>query len=326
MRRTPTLLAAATLALAGCARGPDKDAVLGTLEWDRIELTADTPAPEPVLEWLVREGDTVAANQPLMKLDSRRIEADVAAQRADLARLEAALSLAHAGPRQEEILEGEARLRRAESVRLNATQEVVRARMMHERKMIADADLDRFEATAKAAVADHDAAKATLAALKNGTRPEDIAQAEAARDSAKAHLAQLEVSLERLTIRAPRAGRVDSLPMKPGDMPARGAVVAVMLAGDRPYARVYVPERVRATVREGDRFRVKVEGYEQPFLARVRHVESQATFTPYFALHGDDASRLTYLAELTLESDAALKLPAGLPVQATPEAAATAGK
>jgi HlyD family secretion protein len=113
--------------------------------------------------------------------------------------------------------------------------------------------------------------------------------------------------------------------MKPGDMPARGAVVAVMLAGERPYARVYVPERVRATVREGDRFQVSVEGIAQPFPARVRHLESQATFTPYFALHGDDASRLTYLAELTLEGEAALKLPAGLPVQARPDPAASAG-
>src|SRR5436190_2536314 len=148
-------------------------------------------------------------------------------------------------------------------------------RLMRERGMVAVAELDRAEATEKAAVADLDAAKATLAALKNGTRPEDITQAEAARDVAKAKLAQLEVSLDRLTIRAPRAGRVDSLPMKLGDMPARGAVVAVLLAGDRPYARVYVPERVRATVREGDRFQVQVEGYDQPFAARVRHLESQ---------------------------------------------------
>ena len=323
MPRTPTLLVVAgVLALAGCGRGPDKDAVLGTLEWDRIELTADAPAPEPVTEWLVKEGDTVAANQPLVKMDTRRVEADVAAQRAELARLEAAAALAHAGPRHEEILEGEARTRRAESVALNAKQDLVRTRQMYERRMIAVAEVDRAVATEKAAVADLDAAKATLAALKNGTRPEDIAQAEAARDAAKARLAQLEVSLERLTIRAPRAGRVDSLPMKPGDMPARGAVVAVMLAGDKPYARVYVPERVRATVREGDRFQVNVEGYAEPFPARVRHLESQATFTPYFALHGDDASRLTYLAELTLEGDAALKLPAGLPVQAKPEASA----
>jgi HlyD family secretion protein len=48
----------------------------------------------------------------------------------------------------------------------------------------------------------------------------------------------------------------------------------------------------------------------------VRHLESQSTFTPYYALTGDDASRLTYLAELTLDDDSALALPAGLPVQA----------
>jgi HlyD family secretion protein len=37
-------------------------------------------------------------------------------------------------------------------------------------------------------------------------------------------------------------------------------------------------------------------------------------FTPYYALIGDDAARLSYLAEVSLGKDAA-SLPAGLPLR-----------
>jgi len=302
------------LAAGGCEPDRGEHALLGTLEWDRVELTAE--ASEPVREWLVREGDTVVADQPLLQLDARRTQADVAALTGELARLDAVLVEQKSGPRREVILEAEARASRATSMRVNAEQDLARAKAMRERGLMPKADLDRAEAQARAAQADVAAAQAAVSELRNGTRPEQIAQTEAARASASARLDGLRVTLERLTVRAPRAGRVDSLPMKPGDQPARGATVAVLLAGERPYARVYVPERVRKDTREGDRYLVRATGYPEAYPARLRHIESQPTFTPYYALTGDDASRLTYLAELELEGDEARRLPAGLPVQA----------
>jgi HlyD family secretion protein len=59
-----------------------------------------------------------------------------------------------------------------------------------------------------------------------------------------------------------------------------------------------------------------VQGVDGAFAATIRSLRSDPAFTPYFALTGDDASRLAYRAELVLEGDAAKKLPAGLPVQA----------
>ena len=50
--------------------------------------------------------------------------------------------------------------------------------------------------------------------------------------------------------------------------------------------------------------------------ARVRSIRSEAAFTPYYALTGDDASRLMYRAELVLQGEAARQLPAGLPLSA----------
>ena len=43
-------------------------------------------------------------------------------------------------------------------------------------------------------------------------------------------------------------------------------------------------------------------------------IRSEPVFTPYYALVGEDAARLSYLAEIQLGADAAT-LPAGLPLQ-----------
>ena len=43
-------------------------------------------------------------------------------------------------------------------------------------------------------------------------------------------------------------------------------------------------------------------------------IRSEPAFTPYYALTGKDAARLSYLAEVSLDRDAA-DLPAGVPVR-----------
>jgi len=93
-----------------------------------------------------------------------------------------------------------------------------------------------------------------------------------------------------------------------------GAPVAILLAGDAPYARIYVPVQQRAGVHVGDAIDVFVAGREHPYAGKVRMIRSEPDFTPYYALIGDDAARLSYLAEVTLGPDAA-ELPAGLPVR-----------
>jgi HlyD family secretion protein len=104
------------------------------------------------------------------------------------------------------------------------------------------------------------------------------------------------------------------LPFELGERPAAGAVVAVVLVGETPYARVYVPEQVRAKIAAGSEAQVFVDGIEQPFAARVRRVSSDAVFTPFFALTEYDRTRLSYLAEVVLEGKA-LELAAGIPVE-----------
>ena len=74
-----------------------------------------------------------------------------------------------------------------------------------------------------------------------------------------------------------------------------------------------MPEPLRAGVKPGQAARVFVDGREGSIAGHVRMVRSEPSFTPYYALSGDDAARLSYLAEGVL--DAPIDLPAGVPVR-----------
>ena len=108
---------------------------------------------------------------------------------------------------------------------------------------------------------------------------------------------------------------IEALPYKLGEQPAAGGPVVVMLADGTPYARVYVPEPLRSRFMAGSKVRATVDGEAQAFNGTVRYVSAEASFTPYYALTQKDRSRLSYLAEVTLDDARASRLPAGVPVQ-----------
>lgn len=299
--------------LGGCEAN-DPPPLLGTLEWDRIGIPAE--ASETVLNWQVAEGDQVTAGQLLLQLDPRRLDAQVAQASAEVAQAQARLEELSNGARSEVIEAAQASLVRAHADATASAQNFQRIATLYQLKQVAIAELDRARASRDESAAAVTNADAQLRELTNGTRSEQLAQASAALQAARSQLTRLQLNREHLDIRAPRAGRVDALPFKPGDQPPMNAEVVSLLVGQSPYARLFVPASQRSRLKIGDYLQVTVEGTEAPLTGKVRSISSTASFTPYYALTGDDASRLVYRAELLLEGAEASHLPAGLPVQA----------
>jgi len=304
------LLPVVLLAVAGCSKSPPQ--ALGTLEYDRITLPA--PAAERVVAIDVREGERVKAGQALLQLDPTHTQSELAAAEAQAQQQREVLAELQAGPRGEDIERARANLAAAQAQAREARAYYDRLVPLKGNGYVAAADLDRARAAAGNAEGQVAAARAALDELLHGTRPEQIAQAQAAVAAATAQASAQQVLLGKLAVVAPRAGRIDSLPYKLGDQAPMGAPVAILLTGDAPYARIYVPEQQRARVHIGDAIRVFVSGRDQPYAGKVRMIRSEPDFTPYYALIGDDAARLSYLAEVALGADAA-ELPAGLPVR-----------
>ncbi len=309
MQAMRMLVVAAAMSIAGCAKAPPQ--VLGTLEWDRITLPA--PVAEKIVRIDVREGQQVAAGALLLQLELTRMQSQLAAAQAQAQQSRDALAELQAGPRSEQIAQARATLAALQAQAADTRAYYERLRPLGQRKLVAAADVDRARAAAGNADGQVRAAQAALDELLHGTRRERIAQGEAATAAAQAQAAVQAASLDKLNVVAPRAGRVDSLPYKLGDQAPVGAPLAILLVGDAPHARVYVPERMRANVKPGQAAQVFVDGRAGSLAGHVRMVRSEPSFTPYYALSGDDAERLSYLAEIVL--DAPVDLPAGIPVR-----------
>ena len=79
---------------------------------------------------------------------------------------------------------------------------------------------------------------------------------------------------------------------------------------------MYLPQPLRLQVKVGQAAQVQLDGANTVLKAHVRSIRSEPSFTPYYALTGDDVSRLSYLAEIEIDDSADMQaLPAGLPVQ-----------
>ncbi|MCA9217612.1 MAG: HlyD family efflux transporter periplasmic adaptor subunit [Planctomycetales bacterium] len=200
----------------------------------------------------VKEGQQVDANAELVLLDSRQqqyeYELAVAAVRIAQSRLERLVS----GAREQERTEAIA-LHNAKLARLNdALRRQERIRQLHEAEVVARHEREEIEAEVEHLTAEVQAAEAQMKVVQLGARAEDIriAEAQVKAEQAKADLASLH--LERMSIRAPFAGQVLRINVKPGELTGPDANEPAVIIADTSQLRV------RAFVEELDAPRVAV--------------------------------------------------------------------
>jgi multidrug resistance efflux pump len=263
----------------------------GDLEAQRLQARAQLQESQANLEKLER--------------GARPEEIEEAQARATTAA--AALEEARHGSRSEEVLGSRARLVAMQVSVDKAQVDAERAHRLLSSGSISQAEAENAESALKGAVAQRDAANQALDELENGVRSEQIAQAVArareARASAKlvvsgtrvedlkaaraaalaaqGRLDQVEVLVDELLVKAPRASRVETLDLRPGDILAPNANAAVLLEDDQLYVRIYVPETQLGHLHVGDEVPVYVDSFPQrAFRGGVEHIDMQGEYSP----------------------------------------------
>ena len=300
------------LLLAACDSDGDKFRIVGELASDRIELTAE--AAEPITEILVAEGQQVTQGQILLRQDARRASARLAEAEAFVRQAQARLDELVRGPRSEQIAAGRANVDGAAKELEFRQAEYERIKEIHARQLATPNLLDRAQASLDAAIANDEVRRAELQAMLTGTTVEELAQAEQSVQQAAARRDLLAIDLARHETLAPVDGIVDSRLFEIGERPAPGQPMLILLPGEQPHARVYVPEEFRVKLRAGSTVKVFVDGLDEPLPGRVRWIAREAMFTPYFALTERDRGHLTYQAKIDVDIDGD-RLPDGIPVE-----------
>lgn len=283
----------------------------GTLERERVLLTA--PATELVLTQSAQEGSKIKAGQVLLQLDTRLQQLKVDKASAEVQRAQAALDLLLQGNRAEQIAAAAARLEQAKLKVADSERQRNRASQLRQQRLIAQAELDAAELSSQVARAQYADTAQQLQELQAGSRPEQVSQARFTLDSAQQSLNVERKLLADLTLVASRDGVLEDLPYHIGERVPQGAVLAVIAADSAPYARVYLPETALVQFKPGQQVQVYADGQTQPVLGTIRNIATEASFTPYFALHQAERAQLMYVTEISFSADVAL--PTGLPVQ-----------
>ena len=297
--------------LVSCEEPPLQ--AVGQLESDRIELVAEFW--EVITSINVTEGDSIQAGAIVLEQDTARIDLRIEESQANIRRIEAVFAEQMSGPRAETIDAAKAKLNAALIERDYRANELNRLAGLRARNLTSVETVDSAENFLKAAGARVELVSAQLAELEAGTRSEQIEQTNGQLAQARAQLASLQLDKQRLLVVSTTGGIVDSLLFELGERPRTGDVVAVLLSGDQPYARLYIPEPMRVQVRLGSQLQIAVDGLPGTLTGTVRRLASEATFTPYFALNERDRTRLSYVAEVRLPTQSE-RLPDGVPVQA----------
>lgn len=306
------LVAAGALALAACDTPTDENRIVGELASDRIELTAEVA--EPITDILVAEGEVVSAGQVLMRQDASRADARLAESDAALGQAQARLDELVRGPRSEQISAARANVEGAKDELAFRRSDYARVQEIFDKQLTSEEILDRAKAALDAAQSNDKLRRAQLQELLTGTTIEELAQAENAVKQAAARRDLLAVDVARHDITAPVDGLVDSRLFELGERPAPGQPTLILLPGEQPHARVYVPEHLRVRVGVGMPAVIYVDGLENGIDGRVRWIASEAAFTPYYALTERDRGHLTYLAKIDIDEDRD-RLADGVPVE-----------
>jgi HlyD family secretion protein len=314
----------------------------GNVELTEVDLSFKLPGR--LLELAFREGDLVKAGAVLARLDQAELErtrdreaatrelassnlaqlltgisyqkeaidSDLALRKADVAAAEARLRELETGSRPQEIEQARAALTDAEAQHAQARADFDRAQRLFKNDDISRAQFDQFRTRFDSTAAVVQRTREAFALVKEGPRKEQIDQARAAADRARAavrlaeaaridlrrreqelgarradvaraeaQLKILDTQIDDRVLRAPLDAVVLTKSAEQGEVLAAGSVVATLGDLARPFVRAYVSESDLGRVKIGQTARLRTDSYPaKSYEGRVSFISSQAEFTP----------------------------------------------
>lgn len=234
-----------------------------------------------LLSLAVDEGAHVKKGDLLGQLDREPYENVLKEAQAQLAALTANWQLMQSGYRTEDVQGAAAVLSARQAVMENAKIENERNRLLLENRAISKREADQAKAAYDRTLAEVQEASQRYTALKTGYRPEEVAQAQANMERAKAQVAVAELALKDTTLIAPADGVILTRAVEPGTLLAAGAPVFSLSLTQPVWVRAYADELDLNWLAPGKRVRVFTDGQpDKAYQGVIGFVSPTAEFTP----------------------------------------------
>ena len=237
------------------------------------EYRVSSKVPGRILEFRVKEGQSVQAGDTLAILEAPDVQAKLEQARAAEAAAQAQNEKALKGARQEQLRAGLA----------IAEKSYKRVKNLHDQGVMSAQKLDEVTAQRDAAQATEKAAQAQYTMAKNGAEREDKAAAAALVERAKGAVAEVESYIRETCLIAQTAGEVSEIFPKTGELVGTGAPIMNIAVMDDMWVTFNVREDLLQGLGMGTEFEAFIPALDRNIRLKVYYLKDLGTYAAWKA-------------------------------------------
>jgi HlyD family secretion protein len=256
-----------------------------------------------IMDLGIQEGEWVESGKVLARLDDEDLRNRLAVAQATLQSAQARLNKLLGGSRPEEIREAEAVVQQAQYDLENKQNAFERMKALYERRVIPKELFDNAEAGYKIATASLQRAKENYELVKQGPRKEDIEDAKAQVEQARASAKLTETQLGYTVLYSPISGVVLVKSGEIGEVVNPGTPILTLADIDHVWLKAYVEETDLGKITWGQEVVVTTDlNPPKEYMGKISFISSQAEFTPKSIQTEKERVTLVYRIKINLSN------------------------
>lgn len=286
----------------------------GDVDLRQVQLSFNNS--ERIAAVLVQEGDRVKQGQLLARLDTARLEPQLAQAEAQAAAQLQILKRLRSGSRPEEIAQARANLQAAQADLANARQQYERwksAAEMSAGRAVRQQDVDNARTAVQVAEAKLAVVQKTLDLAVAGPRREEIDENEARLRAFEAQASVLRQQLKDAQLIAPVDAVIRTRVMEPGEMASPQRPVFSLAITDPKWVRAFISEPDLGKIKPGMAAAIAIDSFaDRRFEGWIGFISPVAEFTPKTVQTEELRTSLVYEVRVFVK-DPADELRLGMP-------------
>lgn len=261
--------------------GKDDEIIQGQAEVSEYRISGKVPGR--ILEYRVKEGDTVRKGDTLVIIEAPEVQAKMMQAEAAKAAAQAQQQKAYKGARAEQIQGAYELWQKAKAGLEIAQKSHDRVKRLYEQGVLPAQKFDEASAQLNAAVATERAAKSQYDMAKNGAEVEDKLAATALVNRAKGAVAEVESYIKETVLVAPVDGEVSEVFPKEGELVGTGAPIINLARLNDMWVTFNVREDLLKGLTIGKIVKAYVPALGRDVDVRINYMKDMGTYAAWKA-------------------------------------------
>lgn len=315
-KRNAFLLLATGIFLSACGNNESDSYIEATGTIESTNVTISSKSPGEIISMLVDEGSLIAPGDTILVIDNEATGYQLKQAEASVKIAEAQLSLMLKGARKEDVKFAEENMKQSQASFNLAKDDYVRYTKLWESGTITKKQFDEISTRFQIAEAQQAAASENYEKIKKIFRPEEIEQAEASLQKAKASAELLKKNIRDCYVVSPVSGTVIKKFVERGETVTPMSSLVKISDLSKVHLTIYVSETELGKIKPGQKSEVTIDTYpDKVYEGRVTFISSEAEFTPKNIQTKDERTKLVFAVKIEI-SNKDFELKPGMPADA----------